>query len=123
MATTATRATTVSFDLLYEQALRRADADGCEIVGRGWRKSDGAPVYGVNSAKDHDRWYLVALVGHRLICACAGAQHGLYCKHRARVRQRILAEQDTLDAQAQARELAREGAPLHRDNAPFSIWR
>lgn len=126
----------VSIEAQYAAALARAEAEGVVVYGKGTRKSDGATVYGVTSATEANRVYLVTVLPGRLACACQA--RGM-CKHRAAARKRIMAEmEETASAAATARaaqsalaaaaarrvyEAQRATAPLHRDNAPVSMWR
>ncbi len=117
-----------------DRALARAARDGIQVTGQGTRKSDGARIFTVSSASQPGRWYLVVIEAGRLHCDCPAQS---YCKHRAAVHARLIAE---LEAERHAaeceaelahaarltvaeREQAREAALLARNNRPFSIWR
>lgn len=113
-----------------DKALARAERDGIAVMGCGIRKSDGAQVFAVSSASQPGRWYLVAIEGGRLHCDCPARS---YCKHRAAVHARLIAERRAAEHEAALvhaarlevaeRERAREAAILARNNRPFSIWR
>lgn len=117
-----------------DAALARAERDGIAVVGQGTRKSDGARVFAVSSASQPGRWYLVVIEAGRLHCDCPARS---YCKHRAAVHARLIAERETSQRAAECgaerqhakrlvaaeREQAREAAILARNARPFSIWR
>lgn len=87
---------------LYERASRKAKAQGVQVIWQGKRRFDGARVLVVNSATVTNQYYGVAVVGRELVCECAAAKSGSYCKHRAAAR-RYLADE--------------------RANRPISIWK
>jgi uncharacterized Zn finger protein len=117
-----------------DAALARAERDGIAVMGQGTRKSDGARVFAVTSASQPGRWYLVVIEADgqagRLHCDCPARS---YCKHRAAVHARLLAEREASQREAERlhaerlaaseREHAREAAILYRNTRPFSIWR
>lgn len=75
-----------------DRAILRAQGAGIVILARGSRKVDGARIWGVTSKTTHDgRLHQVTLINNRLVCDCAGAQHGRYCQHRAVVHQALVA--------------------------------
>lgn len=82
-----------------DAALARAERDGIQVTGQGVRKSDGARIFTVSSASQPGRWYLVVIEDGRLHCDCPAKT---YCKHRARVHARLIAEH----AASQAAQIA-----------------
>ncbi len=113
----------------YVAALARAE--GVMVMGKGTRKSDGAVVYGVNSASEANRVYIVAVLPGRLECACRARG---YCKHRAATHKRMLDERAaaTIAQHPTARQLVtatprtdddRASAMLARSNAAFSLFK
>jgi hypothetical protein len=115
---------------VLDAALARAERDGIQVTGQGVRKADGARIFTVSSASQPGRWYLVAIEAGRLHCDCPARS---YCKHRAAVHARLIAERREAEREAGSqhaarlevaeREQAREAAILARNTRPFSIWR
>ena len=90
-----------------DRALARAERDGIAVMGQGTRKGDGARVFAVSSASQPGRWYLVAIEAGRLHCDCPARS---YCKHRAAVHARLIAEHAGHAAErTYQRDLASEG--------------
>jgi|GEM_PF-2097515 Asp-tRNA(Asn)/Glu-tRNA(Gln) amidotransferase A subunit family amidase len=95
-------------------ALERAHQQGIEVVGKGTRKRDGAQVYAVTSASEHNRWHLVAALDLALTCDCQAAKHGQYCMHRALVHEYLVCESFKKSDRRIAREERRLEEALRR---------
>lgn len=94
----------------YERSLAKAHAEGLEIAAHGWRKSDGSTVVGVTSATQPNTVHMVTVLDLKLECSCPAGQHEVYCKHRALVREHLIA---TRYAKSDAR-ITRAEQDLHQ---------
>lgn len=93
----------------YERALARAHQAGLYIVGRGQRKSDGAPIVAVSSSRTPNQFHLVVIGRDRLWCDCPA--RGL-CAHRALARELLVREWRRSRDQVEAIEEAALAAAL-----------
>jgi hypothetical protein len=84
-----------------DKAIARAAARGIILVGRGYRRSDHAPVFATTSgAGPMAAGHLVAVVAGRLVCDCRSR---VICAHRGRVHETLATERDAREAASWAR--------------------
>lgn len=70
----------------YDAARERANAEGIRVVDDFIGK-DGLRTFEVTSSSGiHGQDYFVEQLAHLLNCTCPAGQRGVYCKHRAAVR-------------------------------------
>lgn len=101
------------------RAQAAARRDGLQVVGRGYRKADGAQVYCVPSRSQPGLWHLVVVLADHLECDCPYSRRGRVCAHRAAVHDYLLA-----GMRAALKEIeTRDSAPLVSSNKPLGIWR
>lgn len=124
-------------------ACERAAASNLKVVGRGSRLSDAALVWVVSSQSEPGKRHLVVSVGGRLLCDCQGfLECGGVCIHGGVVFLDMEAEACAFAALMANRLTARRlggravhprtvtapaapgaTAPLHRENAPISLFK
>jgi hypothetical protein len=75
-----------------DKAIARAAARGIVLVGRGYRRSDHAPVFATTSgAGPLAGGHIVAVVDGRLVCDCKSR---VICAHRGLVHQALVAARE-----------------------------
>jgi hypothetical protein len=94
------------------------------ITGQGMTK-DGHRAFAVASRSEANRWYLVTVGENALTCDCPAHNYSSKpCAHRKVVHARLVSERDAAaEKMAKAAAAKRDAAPMHRSNAPFSIWK
>lgn len=114
-------------NIKYQEAIKRANRDEVQVIDKVFDKQHAFLGWAVKGASQPA--HLVRKEGKNLICSCTAGQHGMYCKHRARVTEQmiggdmeVVTVDPALDAWADHEE-ARGAALMARNDGGPRLYR